>query len=1133
MPDVLVRSLVSLTRRLTAGHEPDAALLARYTAANDSAAFAELVRRHGPSVLGVCRRMLGHVHDADDAFQATFLVLARSARSVRRPEAVSAWLYGTAVRVCRKARSRRTAPRPLPAEVAAGDDPFAEAAWKEVRGLLDDEVGRLPEALRDPLLLCYFDGLTRDEAAEKLGWSRRTLMRRLEQARERLRRRLERRGVGTVGLGLAVLPPRGLAAVVPERLLAAAVHVGTGGAVPAGVRALAGGAAIKFLPAAAGFLALLAAAGIGVAALGPQLAPDAPPTAPGLDGASTPSQGEAQPLDADARPLPAGAIRRLGSRRYRIEGRCDFILPTPDGKYVLVHPQPSLSSYAAQGLMLIDADTGLRVRSFQDSRRVPKCQVYEAVRPVTFSPDGKKLYALGWHQSEEAKDWGRVWASFDNPSKRVLLVWDVATGKLTDEWNLPPGGLMGASMLGVTVSPDGKRLYVYGAVRIGSLFDKNVRGVAGLHVLDASTGKLLQTWEGAGCPVGTPADGKEVITFRTGSAIAAFDAETGKLTRTFSLAGYVPSVVLSPNRKTVAAVGVAGEPGKRSCEVKLWEAATGQEVRRLRADAETVRISSARLVFAADGKTLYLGTGAGRILRWDLSDGRALPDWPAHEDMIADLFLRPGKNELVSAGAWDGALRRWDAATGKPLSTTDAYVGEVAVTRTPDGKGMVAVDATGRLDVWDMIAGRVTKTLQAPSRKRHDLLFTPDGRQLLVAAESGPNTIWDWPAAKQVGEFAPPPKLDPKADEYYWGTLAFSPDGRLLGASKFGRGTWMWEWPEKKLLWHDAKEQEAFSFPDNETLVCGAWLGDIELRDAATGVVKQSVPGPGLAHLAYSPDHRRMVTAHLDGALRVRDGTTGEVLKEVKGFQKVVWSVAFSPSGWLLAAAGDNSVRVYDTASWQEVARFDGHDGTVRTVFFGPDEATLVSASAEDGTALVWSLRPPDSREPPDPDKLWADLTGDGAAVRRAVWAAAGHPEVAVKLFRTRWPVPERPVDAEQVRKLIGQLDSETFADREAAEIELTQLGRQAEPELRNTLGGTPSAEVKRRAKRILDRWAPHTRADYPPEEARELRAVWALEVAGTPAAKKLLEEWAAAKVGNRLCEEADAALKRFKRDHQ
>jgi hypothetical protein len=301
------------------------------------------------------------------------------------------------------------------------------------------------------------------------------------------------------------------------------------------------------------------------------------------------------------------------------------------------------------------------------------------------------------------------------------------------------------------------------------------------------------------------------------------------------------------------------------------------------------------------------------------------------------------------------------------------------------------------------------------------------------------------------------------------------------------------------------------------------------MRDPRTGAVRRTLPVPGIAHVAYSPDRRRMVTAHLDGVLRVRDGATGEVLKELKGF-RYAWCVAFSPTGWLLAAAGDNAVRVYDTASWQEVARLDGHEGTVRSVFFGPDDATLVSASAEDGTALVWSLKPPAGRQPPDPDRLWADLSGDGPALRRAVWAAAQHPEAAIRLFRAKWPVPKGHLDPKHVGQLIAALDSPVFTERQAATAELKKLGRRAEAELRKAAAESASAEVKRRAEQILARWAPPTAAEYSAEDARELRAVWALELAGTPEARRLLAEWTAAGVGNRLCEEAAAALKRLRR---
>jgi RNA polymerase sigma factor (sigma-70 family) len=1134
MSDLLVRSLVKLTHDLAIRHEADRTLLARYASAKDAGAFAELLRRHGPLVLGVCRRMLGCTHDAEDAFQATFLVLVRSGGSVRKPDALSAWLYGTAVRMCRRVLRKRRGQRLVAARAGASEDLLAELAWKEVCGLLDEEVGRLPAFLRDPLLLCYFKGLARDEAAEKLGWSRRTLMRRLEAARARLRVRLERRGVATLALGAAVLFPSGLEAQLPSRLAARAGALASGACASPAVRALARSGSARLAKVVAGLLLLLAGGSLGLVA--------ASPTAiePGQLHASSELaafQDEPPRTNREDQPLPPGAIHRLGSRKFRIEGRSDFMLPSPDGKYVLIHPQPSLSAYAAHGLFLLDADSGLRVRTFEASRRVPKCGTQEAIRPVAFSPDGAKLYGLGWHPSEKDGDGFAQWANFDNPSRRVVLVWEVATGKRVAEWDLPPGNRLGASLLGVTVSPDGKQLYVYGAVRMGTGPDRTIRGEHGVHVLDAANGKVLHSWDNVGCPAGFLTGAKEVITFRRGAEIAAYDTESGKRLRTYPLAGYIASVALSPDGKTVAAVSVAEESGRPSvCAIKLWEAATGRAVQGFAADVKTVGYSG-RLVFAPDGKALFLGTTAGRLLRWDLAKGTALPDCPAHRGMVADLFLRPGSKEILSCGGRDGALRRWDLATSKMLSKTDAYVGEIAAARTPDGKGVAIVDATGRLDWWDVAKGRIVRTLQAPGRNQQQLLFTPDGKNLLVAAQDGPNSIWDWSTGEQIGEFTLPSKKDPKAEEYWWGTLGFSPDGGQLLASKFGRGTWMWTWPERKVLWHDAREMECCAFPSEDTVVCSEWHQPIEFRDLKTGVIKrEAATDPairfrsGATQIAFTPDRRRMVSAHLDGAWRVRNGTTGAVLREVNVSQRV-WCVAFSPSGWLLAVGSDNSVTVYDTASWQEVAHCEGHNGTVKTVFFSADSGTLISCSPEDGTVLVWSLKSTTGdREAPDPAKLWADLAGNGSVIRQAVWAAADHQEIAIKLFRGKWPVPKDPLDLKRVAKLISALDSADFAERETATAELEKLGHRVEAALRKEAAENPSEETKRRLEKILARLSESEAAELPPEEARELRAVWALELAGTAEAQKLLTEWAAAKVGIQLGEESAAALKRLSR---
>src|SRR3954471_6906178 len=147
MPRPAVR--LASVLRVAAGPSADIDLVGRYLQ-GDPAALEAMVRRHGPAVLGVCRRMLGSGADADDAFQATFLTLTLRARSVRKPAALGSWLHGVAVRCCRKALGRR--PRPPAGDVAGRSDPFAEVAWRELRGLLDEELNRLPATLRAPLL---------------------------------------------------------------------------------------------------------------------------------------------------------------------------------------------------------------------------------------------------------------------------------------------------------------------------------------------------------------------------------------------------------------------------------------------------------------------------------------------------------------------------------------------------------------------------------------------------------------------------------------------------------------------------------------------------------------------------------------------------------------------------------------------------------------------------------------------------------------------------------------------------------------------------------------------------------------------------------------------------------------------
>jgi RNA polymerase sigma factor (sigma-70 family) len=218
----------------------DAQLLERFVAGRDEAAFTALVRRHGPMVLGVCRRLLGNLHDAEDAFQATFLILARKAGSISSPAALAGWLHEVARRTAERARvsaaARRTHERRVP-DVPQTDF-LAAVAWRDLQPVLDEEVGRLPEKYRAPFVLCYLEGRTYEEAARQLGCVPGSISQRLGRARALLRQRLTRRGLALPAGVLAVaLAHQAAPAALPAPLAASTVKAALDGAAGSAAKA--------------------------------------------------------------------------------------------------------------------------------------------------------------------------------------------------------------------------------------------------------------------------------------------------------------------------------------------------------------------------------------------------------------------------------------------------------------------------------------------------------------------------------------------------------------------------------------------------------------------------------------------------------------------------------------------------------------------------------------------------------------------------------------------------------------------------------------------------------------------------------------------------------------------------------
>jgi RNA polymerase sigma factor (sigma-70 family) len=258
--------------RPDAGGSSDTQLLQRFVQGRDESAFELLVWRHGPMVLGVCRRLLRDEHDAEDAFQATLLILARKAGSIGKRESVGSWLYKVAYRVALRARegALRRAQRERPvAELPAIIDPHpAGAGADELRPVLDEELSRLPEKQRAPVVLCYLEGLTNEEAAHQLRCPIGTIKTRLAQARRLLGERLARRGLSLAVVMPASAPPAALVGTtVRAATLVAAGNV-SAAALSVPVACLMEGVLRAMMVTKVKWAAVVLAAGLAVAGVG-------------------------------------------------------------------------------------------------------------------------------------------------------------------------------------------------------------------------------------------------------------------------------------------------------------------------------------------------------------------------------------------------------------------------------------------------------------------------------------------------------------------------------------------------------------------------------------------------------------------------------------------------------------------------------------------------------------------------------------------------------------------------------------------------------------------------------------------------------------------------------------------------
>jgi RNA polymerase sigma factor (sigma-70 family) len=702
--------------RLLAGGDSalsDPQLLEVFLARRDEAAFATLVRRHGPMVLAVCRRLLPDAGDVEDAFQATFLVLVRKARAVGRPERLGNWLYGVAYRTALKARGRhaRRRAREQPLTDVAVEGEVAALVWRELRPLLDEELCRLPEKYRAPVVLCCLEGLSKRAAARHLGWAEGTLSARLHQARGLLRQRLLRRGLTlSAGVVAAALPEGAASAAVPAALTAAtakfaALLAAGSAAVPAGTLTLMEGVIqamfLNKIKVAAGALLAAALLAVGVAGVVNRV-----PAAPQNGDGPGPPAGK---IAAD----PAPGQDQARPKTLTLDPEVTRVVWSPDGRHLASYAERTVlrkDRVAFDTVVTVkvwDATTGKMLAALGDGKN-------RGLIGVGFAPDGKTV-ALSYRGPK---------ADFDC---RVDL-FDVRTGKQVSSLRPVSDGDPWFAF-----APDGKTLAV---LHSGA-------GTSGALVMDVSSGKMLWSLfnhNGPTTAVAFAPDGRRLVT--GGGAkdhtLRACDVESGKVVWVTDTPGGVGGIAFAPDGKLLAV-------GQGDGKVLLLDAATGKGVRLFSARGRNVQPS-----FSPDGRLLLCPAEEDRdgnpaeVRLWEVASGKLVRVW---RDTRASAAFVPGDGTVAVLGK-QGELQLWalthepERVVPKKLATAEGHfkrlVDELFAAKKTDEQIVEALflASVGRFPTADEDKVALAHLAKNQKRRRaavEDLLFALTNSQEFFA----------------------------------------------------------------------------------------------------------------------------------------------------------------------------------------------------------------------------------------------------------------------------------------------------------------------------------------------------------------------------------------------------------------
>ncbi len=1099
--------------------DSDGQLLTRWLNSHDDRAFSALVCRHAAMVWRVSRGILRQAEDAEETFQATFLVLARKASSLQRSSSITGWLYQTAYHLALNARTAKL--RRLRHEeracLRATTDPLDEISVREARYILAEELNRLSVVHREAILLCLYEGATQDEAAKRLGCSLNTLKRRLERGRSLLSSRLSKRGLAPENAFALTLCTR---AHVPIQLLQTTIT--TASKFAAG-EMITGGAA--FL--AEGALRMLLVKKLAVyctlfVGLGSLTVAGAWSSAPGNQTHVTKATQFARPeapirmtqnfagaagseeklrLDADGRPLPPGAVERIGTNNFRYGGLFVNVLYMPGGKVIASTSSDGyLNSWdAAAGKLLwrfkskyfFENAIGVSV----DNKRLAELSTFDYT--LLESGTGKLLVRHEWPDDNNEKviclaispDLGTLARGCRDASVRI---YDAGTGQETVHITLGQNAQLPLpSKQAIEFSEDGKTIYVLTVQKSGLNVPNQMPQLMGF---DTKNGKHIRTLE---FPKEMTRPYRLVISpnhrmlaalerGRDLDRVVLWDLTTGKQCHLIEKQLSVLSCgAFSPDNAILAV-------GSQGTEVVLFDTTTGKELRRLHSNSN---ISATSLAFAPDGKTLACTNGWGCITLWDLGTGKPAPPSPQPNGVGLIQFVKNG-NEIVSFG---NSIDFWDVTSAKPIrSVALDPKWLISQSISPDGKLMVAHLREGDLVIINVATGELVRTLSAHKTLVHYTVFSPDAAKLFSAGgfDDPRILIWDVATGKQIRELR---------DHSAWvDNLAVSPDGCWLASAAFNplaRGDYdirIWE------------------------IATGRLVHRLTPRRGSTFAMTFSADSSQLAAVGGEPGR-----ANNSGEVQLWEVATGKEVRAFIGHQERVNRVTISADGRMLASSStDNTLRLWETATGRERGRIKGYESFGNSLEFSP-KGRLLAAVSMDAPIYLWDpyaleeLKSPRTRlTNGHAQKLWQDLADiDSQVAFKSVCELIARPNETVGLLETQWQRLLR-TSPKKMHKWIEELSSEQFTVRKNATAELERFKTGHEDLLRDALEKASSLEARQRLEKIV--------YQTDPQRLRLNRMLEVLEQLHTAPARQFLQTLAEQREDAVTAREAAASLKRL-----